>query len=81
MAVEDVGFLVRTKYEVRENGSTKKMTYTVKDVDYFMTEFKNKFYIFPVFGTTETKFWTVATRLSTQKQAKDFNAEDILSTL
>lgn len=81
MAVEDVGFLVRTKYEVRENGKVKKMTYTVEDVDYFMTEFKNKFYIFPVFGTNETKFWTVATRLSTQRQAKDFKAEDILSTL
>ncbi len=81
MAVEDIGFLVRTKYEVRENGKVKKMTYTVEDVDYFMTEFKNKFYIFPVFGTNETKFWTVATRLSTQKQAKDFKAEDILSTL
>lgn len=81
MAVDDIGFLVRTKYEVRENGKVKKKTYTVEDVDYFMTEFKNKFYMFPVFGTVETKFWTVGTRLSTQRQAKDFKAEDILSIL
>ena len=46
-----------------------------------MTEFKGKFYMFPIFGTTETKFWTVTTKLSTQKQAKDFKAEDILSQL
>ena len=32
MAVEDIGFLVRTKYEVRENGKVKKMTYTVEDL-------------------------------------------------
>mgnify|MGYP005605508491 FL=1 len=81
MPVEETGFLVRTKYEVRDKGKTKKTTYSVEDVDYFMTEFKNKFYIFPVFGTVETKFWTVATKLSTQRQAKDFKAEDILSTL
>lgn len=81
MATEETGFLVRTKYEVRENGAVKKKTYSAEDVDYFMTEFNNKFYMFPVFGTTETKFWTVATRLSTQKQAKDFKAEDILSQL
>ncbi len=81
MPVEETGFLVRTKYEVRDQGKTKKTTYSVEDVDYFMTEFKNKFYIFPVFGTVETKFWTVATKLSTQRQAKDFKAEDILSTL
>lgn len=81
MPVEETGFLVRTKYEVRENGKVKKMTYSAKDVDYFMTEFNERFYMFPVFGTVETKFWTVATRLSTQKQAKDFKAEDILSTL
>ena len=81
MAIEEVGFLVRTKYEVRENGGVRKKTYSAEDVDYFMTEFNNKFYMFPVFGTTETKFWTVATKLSTQKQAKDFKAEDILSQL
>ena len=81
MPVEETGFLVRTKYEVRDCGKVRKMTYSAEDVDYFMTEFNNKFYMFPVFGTTETKFWTVTTRLSTQKQAKDFKAEDILSTL
>ena len=81
MPVEETGFLVRTKYEVRENGKTKKLTYSAEDVDYFMTEFNGKFYMFPVFGTVETRFWTVGTKLSTQKQAKDFKAEDILSTL
>lgn len=81
MATEDTGFLVRTKYEVRENGKVKKTTYSADDIDYFMTEFNNKFYMFPVFGTMETKFWTVGTKLSTQRQAKDFKAEDILSTL
>lgn len=81
MPVEETGFLVRTKYEIRENGRTKKITYSAEDVDYFMTEFNNKFYMFPVFGTIETRFWTVATRLSTQKQARDFKAEDILLKL
>ena len=81
MPVEETGFLVRTKYEVRDNGKVKKMTYSAEDVDYFMTEFNNKFYMFPVFGTVETRFWTVGTRLTTQKRAKDFKAEDILSTL
>ena len=81
MATEDTGFLVRTKYEIRENGKVKKTTYSADDIDYFMTEFNNKFYMFPVFGTMETKFWTVGTKLSTQRQAKDFKAEDILSTL
>ena len=45
MPVEETGFLVRTKYEIRENGKTKKITYSAEDVDYFMTEFNNKFYI------------------------------------
>ena len=81
MPVEDTGFLVRTKCEIRENGKVKKIAYSADDIDYFMTEFNNKFYIFPVFGTVETRFWTVATKLSTQKQAKDFKAEDILTKL
>lgn len=81
MAVDEIGFLVRTKYEIRENGRTRKVAYSPEDIDYFMTEFNDKFYMFPVFGTVETKFWTVGTRLSTQRQAKDFKAEDILSTL
>lgn len=78
---EETGFLVRTKYEVRVEGKVKKQIYSVEDVDYFMTECHNKFYMFPVFGTTETRFWTVPTKLSTQKQAKDFKAEDILEKL
>ena len=78
---EETGFLVRTKYEVRVEGKVKKQTYSVEDVDYFMTECHNKFYMFPVFGTTETRFWTVPTKLSTQKQAKNFKAEDILEKL
>ena len=81
MPVDETGFLVRTKYEVRSNGKTKKTTYSAEEVDYFMTEFNGRFYMFPVFGTMETRFWTVATRLATQRQAKDFRAEDILSTL
>lgn len=80
-AIEETGFIVRTKYEVRDNGKIKKMTYSAGDIDYFMTEFNNKFYMFPVFGTVETRFWTVATKSSTQKQAKDFKAEDILFKL
>jgi hypothetical protein len=43
--VEETGFLVRTKYEIRENGKVKKTTYSAEDVDYFMTEFNNKVYI------------------------------------
>lgn len=78
---QDTGFLVRTRYEVRDNGKTKKQAYQEGDCDYFMTEFKGKFYIFPIFGTTETKFWTVPVRLSTQKVAQDFLAEDILQNL
>lgn len=80
-SVGETGFVVRTKYDVRDNGRMKKMTYSAEDVDYFMTEFNGKFYMFSIFGTTETKFWTVGTRSSTQKQAKNFRAEDILSTL
>ena len=56
-------------------------SYTKEDIDFFMTEHKGKFYMFPPFGTNETTFWTVPTRLSTQKVAKDFLAEDILSQL
>ena len=56
------------------------MTYSTEDIDYFMTEFNNKFYMFPVFGTTETKFWTVPPKRNANcKIAKDFLAENILS--
>lgn len=78
---EETGFMVRTKYEVRNSGKIKKVTYSANDVDYFMTECYGKFYLFPVFGTTETRFWTVPTKLSTQKKAQDFKAEDILLQL
>lgn len=81
MPIENTSFIVRTKYEVRDNGRTKKMTYSANDVDYFMTEFENNFYMFPVFGTVETRFWTIETKLTTQKQAKNFKAEDILKKL
>lgn len=53
---QETGFLVRTKYEVRDNGKTKKQAYQEGDIDYFMTEFKGKYYMFPIFGTTETRF-------------------------
>lgn len=78
---QETGFIVRTKYEVRCNGKVKKQTYSENDLDYFMTEFKGKFYLFPNFGTTETRFWTVPPRLSNCKVAQNFLAEDILKDL
>ncbi len=78
---DNTSFVVRTKYDIRDNGEVRQQTYSVKDVDYFMTEFNNQFYIFPVFGTRETRFWLFDTRQSTQKRAADFEAEKILSTL
>lgn len=80
----ETGFKVRTKYEVRAGeGRTQRQRYTDEDCDYFMTEFNGKFYIFPLWGTTETKFWTVPPKLTQPncKLAKDFRAEDILKTL
>jgi hypothetical protein len=77
----ETGFKVKTRHDKRNNGKVVKVTYSTDDIDYFMTEYKGKFYLFPPFGTTETTFWTVPTRLSTQKKAKDFLAEDILSQL
>ena len=59
---QETGFLVRTKYEVRDNGKTKKQAYQV-------------------FGTTETRFWTVPPRLSNCKVAQDFLAEGVLESL
>ena len=78
---QETGFLVRTKYEVRDNGKTKKQAYQEGDIDYFMTEFKGKYYLFPIFGTTETRFWTVPPRLSNCKVAQDFLAEGVLESL
>ena len=77
----ETGFRVRTRYDKRENGRVVKETYSNKDIEYFMTEHKGKYYLFPPFGTHETVFWTVPTKRSTQKVAKDFLAEDILSQL
>lgn len=78
---QETGFLVRTRYDVRNNGSVKKERYAMEDLDYFMTEYKGKYYMFPVFGTLETKFWTVPSSNRTSKMAKDFLAEDILKSL
>ena len=77
----ETGFRVRTRYDKRDNGKVYKEVYTTEDVDYIMTEHKGKYYLFPPFGTHETTFWTVPTRLSTQRVAKDFLAEDILTQL
>lgn len=39
-------------------------------------------YMFPVFGTAETKFWLTPSRAySTSKLAKDYLAEEILAKL
>lgn len=77
----ETGFRVRTRYDKRNNGKVYKETYTAEDIDYFMTEHKGKFYLFPPFGTNETTFWTVPTRSVVQKKAQDFLAEDILLQL
>lgn len=80
-AIPDVdSFRVRTRYEIRR--SSIKQRYTDKDCDYFMTEYQNEFYIFPIFGTTETKFWFRPTnKANTSKLAKDYLAEIILNQL
>lgn len=77
----ETGFKVRTKFDKRVDGKVIKAKYSSNDVDYFMTEHKGKYYMFPNFGTTETTFWTVPTKMATQKKAQDFFAEDILSKL
>lgn len=75
-------FLVRTKYEVRDNGKVRKEVYSNEDCDYFMTEFQGIFYMFPIFGTSETKFWLIPPKnSSSSKLAKDFLAEDVLKKL
>jgi hypothetical protein len=78
----ETGFLVRTRYDRRTDGKVIKETYTTMDIDYFMTEFKGKYYLFPPFGTNETKFWTVPLKQNHMcKIAQNFYAEDILATL
>ena len=75
-------FVVKTRYEVRDNGRVKKEPYTTEDCDYFMTEFQDEFYIFPIFGTSETKFWLIPPKNnSTSKIAKDYLAENVLSKM
>jgi hypothetical protein len=74
-------FIVRTKYEVRDKGKVRKESYTENDCDYFMTEYEGTFYIFPIWGTTETKFWMHDVRLASCKLAKDYVAEHMLSSL
>ena len=77
-------FLVLTKYEVRDvskNQRVRKEKYSDEDCDYFMTEYNNKFYIFPNFNTLETKFWLIDTKLKTQKKASDYLAEKVLQKL
>ena len=75
-------FLVRTKYDVRDNGKVRKEVYQKEALDYFMTEFQGIFYMFPVFGTTETKFWLIPPKnSSSSKIAKNFLAENVLLEL
>lgn len=81
---EGRSFSVKTRYEVRDiskNQRVRQKSYTKEDCDYFMTEFDNIFYIFPVFETTETKFWLSKTTLKTQKKAEDYVAEKVLQEL
>lgn len=82
-AKEDNGFRVRTVYATR--GSSTSIPYTSEQCDCFMTEFEGEFYIFPVFGTKETKFWaeswTESSRYKNSKIAKDFLAEDYLNSI
>lgn len=81
---EGRSFLVKTRYDVRDiskNQRVRQESYTKEDCDYFMTEFDNIFYIFPVFGTKETKFWLSKTILKTQKKAEDYVAEKVLQEL
>lgn len=76
-------FSVNTKYDKRENGKVVKQAYQKDDIDYFLTEYENVFYMFPVFGTTETRFWLNENnhKLSTKKYAQDFLAKNILLNL
>ena len=76
---DEDSFKVRTWYAVR--GSTKKQIYTQKDCDYFMTEYQDKFYMFPIFGTVETKFWLKEPLKPSSKYANDYLAENVLNKL
>ena len=77
-------FLVKTRYNVRDASKSQRVrnkTYTLNDCDCIMTEFENQFYIFPVFGTSETKLWLTDVRLKTQHKAQDYLAEKTLQEL
>lgn len=81
---EGRSFLVKTRYDVRDISKSQRVRhekYSENDCDYFMTEYNGIFYMFPVFGTTETKFWLDKPKLSTQKFANDFIAEKVLLNL
>lgn len=81
---EGRSFSVRTQYDVRDISKSQRVrheTYTKENCDYFMTEFNGTFYIFPVFGTLETKLWLSKTTLKTQKKAEDYLAEKVLQEL
>lgn len=77
-------FLIKTRYEIRDVSKSQRVRqeiYTSNDCDYFMTEFNNQFYIFPVLGTSSTKLWLTDVKLKTQKKAEDYLAEKILQKL
>ena len=76
-------FYVNTKYDKRDNGRVIKQSYKEGDTDYFLTEFNDIFYMFPVFGTIETRFWLnhKGANLPSKKYAENYLAENILSTL
>lgn len=76
---EEDSFMVRTNYNIRS--SNLKQVYTIDDCDCFMTEFEGEFYIFPVFGTVEAKFWMIDKNHKNSKMAKDFLAKDYLKAL
>ena len=79
-AIPDLNsFRVRTWYSIR--GTSVKQKYTIEDCDYFMTEYENEFYIFPLFDTVETKFWLIDQRLSSSKLAKNYLAKEVLKEL
>lgn len=77
-------FTVKTRYDVRDTSKNQRVrheVYSKEDCDYFMTEFKGQYYLFPVFETNETKLWLTDVRLKTQKKASDFIASNILQKL
>jgi hypothetical protein len=79
-AIPDIdSFRVRTWYSIRS--SSIKQKYTKDDCDYFMTEYQNIFYMFPLFNTVETKFWLKETINKNSKKAKDYEADKILEKL